>query len=68
MAAQRVAQTVTYHGTATTTNSGTGTRIHVVKHGETLSGIFGATGWQRVAQLNNISNPNLIRSGQQLRY
>nr|DAM75925.1 MAG TPA: hypothetical protein [Caudoviricetes sp.] len=61
-------QTVTYHGTATTTNSGTGTRIHVVKHGETLSGIFGATGWQRVAQLNNISNPNLIRSGQQLRY
>lgn len=35
-------------------------RIHVVKRGETLSGIFGATGWQRIARLNNLRNPNLI--------
>ncbi|NMM93494.1 GH25 family lysozyme [Bifidobacterium oedipodis] len=62
-------QTVRYTGTATTaSNAGTGTRIHVVRRGETLSGIFGAAGWQRVAQLNNLSNPNLIFPGQQLRY
>ena len=42
--------------------------IHVVKRGETLSGIFGASGWQRVAQLNGLRNPNLIYPGQQLRY
>jgi len=39
-----------------------------VKSGETLSGIFGASGWQHVAQLNNLRNPNLIYPGQQLRY
>lgn len=43
-------------------------RIHVVKRGETLSGIFGATGWQRIAQLNNLRNPNLIYPWQQLHY
>nr|WP_231287976.1 LysM domain-containing protein [Scardovia inopinata] len=53
-------QTVTYRGG--------GTRIHVVRSGETLSGIFGASGWQRVAQLNGLRNPNLIYPGQQLRY
>lgn len=62
---------VTYRGTATSTSSGsiaTGGRVHIVKSGETLSGIFGANGWRRVAQLNNLANPNLIYPGQQLRY
>jgi GH25 family lysozyme M1 (1,4-beta-N-acetylmuramidase)/LysM repeat protein len=62
---------VTYRGTAISASSGsvvTGGRVHVVKSGETLSGIFGATGWQRVAQLNNLANPNLIYPGQRLRY
>ena len=51
-------QTVVYRGNSTPTVStgATGTRIHVVKSGETLSGIFGASGWQRVAQLNNLRN------------
>lgn len=63
-------QTVTYRGNGTIAANvnATGTRIHVVKSGETLSGIFGASGWQRVAQLNNLRNPNLIYPGQQLRY
>ncbi|WP_338024090.1 LysM domain-containing protein [Bifidobacterium saguinibicoloris] len=62
-------QTVTYHGNGTpAASAGTGTRIHVVRSGETLSGIFGASGWQRVAQLNSLRNPNLIYPGQQLRY
>lgn len=40
-------QTVVYRGNSTPTVStgATGTRIHVVKSGETLSGIFGASGW-----------------------
>ena len=41
---------------------------HVVKSGETLSGIFWAKGCQRVAQLNHLANPNLIYPGQRLRY
>lgn len=62
-------QTVTYRGNSTpVSNTGAGTRIHVVRSGETLSGIFGASGWQRVAQFNNLRNPNLIYPGQQLRY
>ena len=60
-------QTVTYRGGGTPTASA-GTRIHVARSGETLSGIFGASGWQRVAQLNNLANPNLIYPGQRLRY
>jgi LysM repeat protein len=62
---------VTYQGAATAASSGsaaTGGRVHVVKSGETLSGIFGANGCQRVAQLNNLANPNLIYPGQRLRY
>lgn len=61
---------VTYRGTATATRGSatTGGRVHVVKSGETLSGIFGANGWQRVAQLNNLANPNLIYPGQRIRY
>lgn len=42
--------------------------MHVVKRGETLSGIFGADGWRRVVQLNNLANPNLIHPGQRIRY
>ncbi|WP_223847695.1 LysM peptidoglycan-binding domain-containing protein [Bifidobacterium callitrichos] len=62
-------QTVTYQGNGTAVSANvTGTRIHVVKSGETLSGIFGASGWQRVAQFNWLRNPNLIYPGQQLRY
>ena len=62
---------VTYRGAVTSASSGsttTGGHVYVVKSGETLSGIFGANGWQRVAQLNNLSNPNLIYPGQRLRY
>lgn len=61
---------VTYRGTATASSGSatTGSRVHVVKSGETLSGIFGANGWQRVARLNNLANPNLIYPGQRLRY
>ena len=61
---------VTYRGTATATNgsTATGNRVHVVKSSETLSGIFGANGWRRVAQLNNLANPNLIYPGQWLHY
>lgn len=44
-------------------SAGTGTWIHVVKRDETLSGIFDVSGWQRVAQLNNLRNPNLIYPG-----
>ncbi|WP_346427787.1 LysM domain-containing protein [Bifidobacterium sp. CP2] len=62
-------QTVTYRGSSVpTASTGTGTRIHVVRSGETLSGIFDTSGWQRVAQLNNLRNPNLSYPGQQLRY
>ena len=43
-------------------------RVHVVRAGETLSGIFGATGWQRVARLNDLANPHLIHPRQRLRY
>ena len=44
---------VTYRGTAISASSGsaaTDGRVHVVKRGETLSGIFGADGWLRVSQ------------------
>ncbi|MDU4317635.1 MAG: LysM peptidoglycan-binding domain-containing protein [Bifidobacterium longum] len=62
-------QTVTYRGSSTpTASAGTGTRIHVVRSGETLSGIFGDSGWQRIVQLHGPRNPNLIYPGQQLRY
>lgn len=61
----------TYRGVATSASIGfvaTGSRVHVVKHSETLSGIFGANRWWRVAQLNNLANPNLIYPGQRLHY
>ena len=42
---------------------------YTVKAGATLSGIaarYGTT-WQRLAEINNLSNPNLIYPGQQIR-
>lgn len=63
-------QVVTYtrSGSAQASRPATSsTRVHTVKRGETLSGIFGAD-WQRVAQLNGLRNPNLIYPGQHLRY
>ena len=61
---------VTYRGAAIATSGSVATdgHVHIVKSGETLSGIFGPTGWQRVAQLNNLANPNLIYPGQRIRY
>jgi len=61
---------VTYRGKAIAVSGSTamGSRVHVVKSGETLSGIFGANGWQHVAQLGNLANPSLIYPGQRLRY
>lgn len=63
-------QTVTYtrSTTAPQVANGNGGRVHVVRRGETLSGIFGMNGWQRIAQLNGLSNPNLIYPGQRIRY
>lgn len=48
--------------------NGTGSKIHVVKAGETLSGIaakYGTT-YQKLAAANNIANPNLIYPGQRI--
>lgn len=45
------------------------TKIYVVKRGDTLSGIaakYGTT-YQILAEYNNISNPNVIRVGQQIK-
>lgn len=42
---------------------------HTIREGETLSGIaakYGTT-WQRLQQMNGISNPNLIYAGQRIR-
>jgi len=56
--------------TSSSTNTGTPTSItYVVKKGDTLSGIakkYGTT-WQRLARINGISRPNLIRVGQKIR-
>ena len=42
-------------------------RVHVVRRGECLSGIFGRD-WQRVARLSGIRAPYTIYPGQRLRY
>lgn len=44
------------------------TEVHIVKSGETLSEIASryGTSYQALAELNNLSNPNLIFVGQQL--
>ena len=61
---------VTYRGVITIISgfTATGGRVHVVKSGETLSGIFGANGWRHIARLDNLANPNLISPGQRLCY
>lgn len=74
--------TLTFLSNTTSVSAGTGINagaglgsnatngnIYTVKNGDTLSGIaarFGTT-WQALAQLNGLSNPNLLRVGQQLR-
>ncbi len=48
--------------------NGSSQKIHIVKSGETLSGIaskYGTT-YQKIAKDNNISNPNVIYPGQKL--
>lgn len=55
--------------TNTTTTANTSVSTHVVKNGETLSGIaskYGTT-YQNLANLNGLSNPNYIYVGQQLK-
>lgn len=42
-------------------------RVHVVRRGESLYGVFGS-GWRRVAQMNGISSPWVIYPGQRLLY
>ena len=42
-------------------------RVHVVRRGECLYGIFGRD-WQRVARLNGIRSPYTIYPGQRLRF
>lgn len=54
-------------GTSQQTN--TSDTIYVVKSGDTLSGIcskYGAN-WKKIAEYNNIKNPNLIQPGQKIR-
>lgn len=49
--------------------SGSSAKYYTVKSGDTLSGIaakYGTT-YQRLAQMNGISNPNLIYAGQKIR-
>ena len=51
------------------TGSGSGAVYYTVKSGDTLSGIavkYGTT-YQKIAQLNGISNPNIIYAGQRIR-
>ena len=52
-----------------TTSPSPSTDIHIVKNGETLSGIAALynTSYQSLASLNGLSNPNLIYVGQQLK-
>lgn len=47
----------------------TSSNMHVVKPGETLSGIAQKHGttWQKLAQINGIKNANLIRPGQKIK-
>lgn len=50
-------------------NGGSSAQYYTVRSGDTLSGIaskYGTT-YQKIAQLNGISNPNLIYAGQKLR-
>jgi putative chitinase len=61
-----VGQRLTIHGTSGTPSPCTIT--HVVRYGETLTSIasrYGTTVW-KLAQLNNLANPNIIYAGQRL--
>lgn len=52
-------------------SSSTGkTQIHIVQSGDTLSGIASnwGTNWQELARQNSLSNPNIIYSGQVIRF
>lgn len=60
-------QTVVYNGASAGATVSTGTRVHIVRAGECLSGIFPST-WRQVAAANGITNPNLIYVGQAIRY
>lgn len=57
------------NNTTTTSTSSSGETIHKVKTGETLSSIatkYGTT-YKVLAEYNNISNPNMIRVGQEIK-
>ena len=61
-------EVLTIGGASSGGGSSSGT-VYTVKAGDTLSGIasrYGTT-YQRLAQINGISNPNLIYPGQQIR-
>lgn len=49
--------------------NGGGGRVYIVKAGDTLSGIAAkyGTSYQKLAQINGISNPNLIHVGQTIK-
>ncbi|KST89354.1 Phage lysin 14-beta-N-acetylmuramidase or lysozyme [Lactococcus lactis subsp. lactis] len=52
-------------------SSSTGnTQTHIVQTGDTLSGIASnwSTNWQELARQNSLSNPNLIYTGQVIRF
>ena len=51
-------------------NSTGKTQTHIVQSGDTLSGIASnwGTNWQELARQNSLSNPNMIYSGQVIRF
>ena len=51
-------------------NSTGNTQTHIVQSGDTLSGIASnwGTNWQELARQNSLSNPNMIYSGQVIRF
>lgn len=63
------AQTGTQTGSQTTSTSNTNEKTYTVVSGDTLSGIaskYGTT-YQKLAEYNEISNPNLIYPGQKIK-
>lgn len=63
------AQTGTQTGSQTTSTSNTSEKTYTVVSGDTLSGIaskYGTT-YQKLAEYNGISNPNLIYPGQKIK-
>ena len=63
------AQTGTQTGSQTTNTSNTSETVYTVVSGDTLSGIaskYGTT-YQKLAEYNGISNPNLIYPGQKIK-